>query len=141
MDYADPEGMPGMYPPQPPDPMQPQRPRWGLEDQRANVGPNGPADKDRMLMDYLTSQGALQPQVQEIARQRALAEQLRKTPLPGMRGGGGRVQTAANPLEFLGALGQQGVGAYQGQQADVGQKALDLDSANAFNKQRNSYGM
>ena len=77
------------------------------------------------LMQYLTAQGANEGQQQNIMRQQALVNQLRQNAAtPQMRGGGGRVQTAAHPLEFLSSVLGQGMAAKG--QADVNTQADNL---------------
>jgi hypothetical protein len=63
-----------------------------------------PPDQNAMsedLLNALASTPEDQAMLEGLLEQRAQAEALRDTTLPEMRGGGGRVQTAANPLEFL----------------------------------------
>jgi hypothetical protein len=92
-------------------------------------------------MQYLTAQGANEGQQQNIMRQQALVNQLRQNAAtPQMRGGGGRVQTAAHPLEFLSSVLGQGMAAKG--QADVNTQADNLqgqqrsDLANMIEQQR-----
>ena len=78
---------------------------------------------DQAFIDYLMEMGALQPQEQDIARQRAMVEQLRgNAQMPGMRQAG-RVVQAANPLEFLSSVGS----GYMAQQREQGADALAKD--------------
>jgi hypothetical protein len=65
-------------------------------------------DQQQMMLEYLLGLGELQPQQDEMAHQRERVGQLRGMgAMPGMRQAG-RVSVAANPLEFLGAVGAQG---------------------------------
>ncbi len=96
-------------------------------------------DQNQMMMDYLLEMGAMQPEQEELARKRATVDALRgmSQQSPGMRGNG-RMQIAANPLEFLNQ-GLQGYAAKQmGGEADATGKALKqrrLDSLGAMRKQ------
>lgn len=80
-------------------------------------------DQNQMMLEYLMSMGALQPEQDDIARQRQMADQLRQgAQTPQMRQSG-RVNVAANPLEFLASVGS-GYGAQQmDKQADAANKA------------------
>lgn len=62
-------------------------------------------DQNQMMLEYLMQMGELQPEQAAIARKQALVDQLRQGgATPGMRGNS-RLQTAANPLEFLNSVG------------------------------------
>lgn len=53
-----------------------------------------------------------------------MADELRATAAPGMRGEGGRVQTAANPLEFAGAALQRYAGMRRGGAVEEAQRQM-----------------
>lgn len=61
-------------------------------------------------LDSIAGMGGQELELDAMGSQLARAQALRDTALPGMRGEGGRVQTAANPLEFIGA----GIKQYRG---------------------------
>ena len=91
---------------------------------------------DQQLLDYLLEIGAMQPQQEQLARKRALVDQLRQGGrTPGMRQAPGMVQ-AAHPLEFLGALAHQGVGQYKEGQADQMQDQYGRDRRAALRSLR-----
>jgi hypothetical protein len=99
-----------------------------------------PSPENQMTMDLYSRLGALGPQEKEFTRQRALADQLRQgAAMPGMRQAG-RTQQAANPLEFLSALGHAGLGEYAGGQADKKEKEYDEARARAFGGFREAQG-
>jgi hypothetical protein len=85
-------------------------------------------DQNQMMMDYLLEMGAMQPEQEQLARQRALVDQMRgmSQRSPEMRGNS-NVQVAANPLEFL----NQGLQSYAAKQ--MGGRA---DTAEAAYKRR-----
>jgi len=60
-------------------------------------------------------QAAYGGQERDLDRQAKMADELRGTATPGMRGGSGRVQTAANPLEML----STGLDRFRGNQQDA----------------------
>jgi hypothetical protein len=103
--------------------------------------PPGQPNQDQLMLDYLTTMGGLQPQHAEIARKRALVEQLRKGGQMGQMRNAGRMQVAQHPLEMLGALANTGVGAYKAQQADEDQAALTRKSDQAFADLRERSGV
>ena len=75
-------------------------------------------DQNQMMLEYLMEMGAMQPEQEAIARKQAMVNQLRQAgQMPGMRAHG-RINTAAHPLEMLGAMANQGVGEYQNRQAN-----------------------
>jgi hypothetical protein len=96
-------------------------------------------DQNQMMMDYLLEMGAMQPEQEELARKRAMVDQLRgmSQRSPEMRGNG-RMQVAANPLEFLNQ-GLQGYAAKtMGDKADVTgreQKQRRLEALGNMRKQ------
>lgn len=104
-------------------------------------------DQNEMMLEYLMEMGALQPQEEAIAQKRAMVNQLRQGgQLPGISttpGGNGQpqIQQAASPMAFLGALGQQGLAAYQGRQADKMQDAYGAARRGALGDLRLRMGM
>ena len=87
-------------------------------------GQTGNAEQDKLLMEYLVTMGGMQPEAEDIARQRKTVDMLRdQSQMPQMRGNS-RVQTAANPLEFLGSIAGQGAAAYRENDANVRSAAL-----------------
>jgi hypothetical protein len=96
--------------------------------------------QDKAMMDLYSRISGLQPQQQEIARKKAMIGQLRQgAAMPGMRQAG-RVQQAANPLEFLSSLGHAGAAAYQGQQQQGLEDQYSKDRANEFGAFRKTMG-
>ena len=92
------------------------------------------------MMDLFTRLSKLQPQQADIARKRAMVDQLRAGGrMPGMREAGGVTQ-APNPLEFLGALGSQGLGAYKEDQANKAEDVLSGQRRNEFDAFRKAQG-
>ena len=88
-------------------------------------------DQNQMMLQYLMEMGALQPEAEEVQRQRALVQQLRQGgQMPGMRQVG-RVAVAANPLEFLNSVGNTGLAEFRNQSANqaadaYGQRRRDV---------------
>jgi hypothetical protein len=80
-------------------------------------------DDNQMMLEYLMQMGALQPEQEAISRQRVMADQLRQGgQMPGMRQAG-RVAVAANPLEFLSAVGSNYGALQKDKKADTMQEA------------------
>lgn len=84
----------------------------GTEDPYAQIFRDQGEREDRMLAASMGLAG-LGDQKELLNEQLAQANALRDTVLPGMRNEGGRVSTAANPLEFIGA----GIKQYKGNKA------------------------
>jgi len=98
-------------------------------------------DQNQMMLDYLLEMGAMQPEQEELARKRATVDALRgmSTRSPDMRGNG-RVQVAANPLEFLNQ-GLQGYAAKQmGGETDAAGRAMKQRRLDSLGKLRQSWG-
>jgi len=92
------------------------------------------------MMDLFTRLGKLQPEQQKLARDRAMVGRLREGgAMPGMRQAGG-VQMAANPLEFLGSMAHQGLGAYKEDQANKAEEALGEQRRGEFDAFRLAQG-
>lgn len=93
--------------------------------------------RDDLMLDYLMEMGTLQPQQDKIAQQQAMVNQLRQGGMqsPGMRQAG-RLQMAANPLEFLGQLGQAGAGAFGQQDVQAAQEAYKQQRMDALARVR-----
>lgn len=69
----------------------------------------------------LVAAGMVPEEIEALQKQLVQAQMLRGTPMPEMRGNG-RVQTAANPMEFIGAGLQQYAGK---RRADAAQSQID----------------
>jgi hypothetical protein len=67
------------------------------------VTPPSPSNPQMDMNNMILGQAGYGGQERGLDRQMQMADELRKTATPGMRGAGGRVQTAANPLEFAAA--------------------------------------
>ena len=138
---------PGSMAPQPPlqpvGQMQPgaippmQRPSSGPAAAGAQPRPpGGPGADQRMMAAHYASLEGLNPRVDALTKQQAMAAELRKGgAMPGMRQAGGVTQ-AANPLEFLGALGSTGLGEYVGSKADTEAKGLGDERKQIFDALR-----
>lgn len=74
-------------------------------------------------VEQLIAAGMAPAEIESLQKQLQQAQMLQRTPMPEMRGNS-RVQTAANPLEFLGAGMQQYAGMRQGQAAQQQMDAL-----------------
>lgn len=85
-------------------------------------------DQNQMMLDYLMQMGELAPEQEAIMRKRAMVDQLRQGGgrTPQMRGGAGGFQTAANPLEFLGQIGHQGLAQMREGEANKQQDAYGV---------------
>lgn len=97
----------------------------------------GPYDP-RLLqqqMEFAELMAPYGPREKEIERQQAYADQLRDTKAPEMRGNA-RIQTAANPLEFLGASAQRTVGRMKGDEASGGRKRMVDDLVDELRRRR-----
>jgi len=108
-----------------PSPGAPQPPA-GLSPAAMPPQPPAPGQTNPMLqgVGMTLEQAGYGGQERDLDRQAKLADELRNEATPGMRGGGGRVQTAANPLEML----STGLDRYRGNQqdTDVAAKRNDL---------------
>jgi hypothetical protein len=91
------------------------------------------------MLEYLLEMGALAPEEEDLARQRALVDQLRSTPQPGMRNAG-RVMVAANPLEHVAGVLGQGLASYKEQGANTASKALQDKRLQGISRMRNRFG-
>ena len=102
-------------------------------------------DQNQMMLEYLMQMGAMQPEQEAIGRQREMANQLRQGgQTPGMRGNG-RMQHAANPLEFLSAVGSNYGALQKDKQANTMQDAYKQKRMGALgdlaNKQADPYAV
>lgn len=130
--YGQPQGpgqMPGM-PPRPQQPMQgaPQGPAMlppGMGAPQTPTAPQPGQDQSRLLEEALLGTYGDVQELDALKEQMARAEALRGMAAPEMRGGG-RVTTAANPLEFIG----RGITQYR-----QGRKMQDIEG-----KQRETRG-
>lgn len=97
-------------------------------------------DQNQMMLDYLMEMGQLQPQQEAITRQRALVDRLREQgQTPGMRQAG-RLVTAANPLEFLGAAGSNYMAGQKEQEANTMQDQYKQKRMDALGRMRGGMG-
>lgn len=79
-------------------------------------------------VQQLVAAGMVPEEIEALQKQLAQAQMLQGTQMPGMRGNG-RVMTAANPLEFVGAglqqyAGKRQAGAAQGKIDDLRKQQL-----------------
>lgn len=116
---------------------------------RGAPGPQGPVAMDAQMREYLAGLAPdarkrllsdifrdYEGEAVQVADEMQRGDELRETPMPGMRTAG-RLTQAANPLEFLGAVGQRGVGEYLRSQ---GNKArFDMSAGNE--RARSAIGM
>lgn len=71
--------------------------------------PTPTAPKPRGYYELMLSLSDLGAKEKTLKSQQGLADELRQTPMPGMRGNG-RIMVKANPLEFLNSGVRQGLG-------------------------------
>ena len=91
----------------------------------ANMGAGGMSLQDEMLMEYLMEQGAMQPEVQDIARRREMIDQLRQqSQVPQGTMNAGRAQVARSPLEMLAPAIGQGIASYKERGVNTASKGL-----------------
>lgn len=101
----------------------------------------GPMGNDQAMLDYFLEMGQLAPEQEAIARQRAMAQQLRGAAPPAEGRMVGRTYVKANPLEHLAGVAGAGLGAYKDRQADAANTALMGKRSGAFDRLRGKYGM
>ena len=100
-------------------------------------------DQNQMMLDYLLKMGELQPEQEEMMRQRSMVDTLRQRgmQMPEMRGGGRGFQTAANPLEFLSTVASSAAAKYKEKDADQAAKDYKAKRLGAIGTLRDStYG-
>lgn len=91
-----------------------------------NPGQMNPS-QDELLMEYLLEMGALQPEEQQLGRQRSMIDALRQqsqVPTATMNAGGRGYQPARSPLEMLAPAIGQGLASYKERGVDTAAKAL-----------------
>jgi hypothetical protein len=103
----------------------------------------GMSEQDQMLMEYLMEQGAMQPEVQNIARRREMIDQLRQqsqVPQGVMNAGGRGYQPARSPLEMLAPAIGQGLASYKERGANDASKALQTRKLAGIDRMRSRMG-